>query len=419
MTAEILCVGTEILLGNILNTNTKFLAEKCAEWGLSLFYQGVVGDNEERLLKAVTDALSRSDVLITSGGLGPTKDDITKETICRVLGLEMEMDEDSKQAIINYFTKSGRSFPESNYKQAMMPVGGKALQNKYGTAPAVMIETNNTSAKDKFPDKVIFCLPGPPRELNPLVEEYLTPYFISKSGSTLKSVMIKLTGIGEGSAAEVIGDLIENSSNPTVAPYAKTNEVHFRVTAKAENEKEADLLLEPVVDEINKKLGRFIYSTDENEDLEDVIIKNAALKGLKIATCESCTGGLLAGRIINVSGASDAFVRGYVTYANEAKIEDVHVSPETLNTYGAVSEQCAIEMANGAMLNAGADIAVSTTGVAGPSGGSDEKPVGCVYIGIAAGNKSYAKKFVFNGNRQRVRGSAVQAALTMLWRELQ
>ena len=418
MTVEILCVGTEILLGNIVNTNAKYLAEKCAQWGLSLYYQTVVGDNEERLKEAIETALNRSDVLITSGGLGPTNDDITKEMVAEALGLDLEMDERSKQLIEEYFARNNRSFPDNNYKQALIPEGGEALENKNGTAPAIMIETDKTKAKDKFPNKTVFCLPGPPRELHPMVDEYLVPYFKKKSNATIASKMVKLIGIGEGSAAEIIDDILRGSVNPTVAPYAKTNEVHLRITAKAENKEKADALIEPVFKEIDNRLGKFIYSTDEDETLEDVVIKKAKEKNLKITTCESCTGGLLSGTLVNVSGASDCFDYGFVTYANEAKENLVGVSKEILEKHGAVSEECAISMAKGALEKASADIAVSTTGIAGPTGGTKEKPVGLVYIGVATKDNAFAKRYVFNGNRKKVRDVAVVTALRMLLKEI-
>lgn len=419
MTAEILCIGTELLLGNILNTNAKYLSEECAKLGLSVYRQTVVGDNYERAEEAFLNSLKNSDVVITTGGLGPTSDDISKEAVTEALGLDSVFDKESYENIVSYFKKMGRNkFPDINNKQAYIPVGAKALSNKNGTAPAVLIETNNTIAKEKYPNKIIILLPGPPRELIPIFEEHVVPFFKNKSKETIHSVMVKLAGIGESKATTEISDLIRYSENPTVAPYAKTNEVHLRVTAKAQSLEEAEKIIEPVLDEINKKLGKYIYTTDENMTLEDVVVRSAVSKKMKIAVAESCTGGLLSGRIINSAGASECFMQGFVTYSNEAKHETLCIDSDILEKYGAVSEECAIAMAKNAAIKANADIAVSTTGIAGPSGGSDEKPMGLVYVGIYNRGKTGVKKFVFNGNRSVVRENAAACALNLLRLEI-
>lgn len=419
MTAEILCIGTELLLGNILNTNAKYLSEECAKLGLSVYRQTVVGDNYERAEEAFLNSLKNSDVVITTGGLGPTSDDISKEAVTEALGLDSVFDKESYENIVSYFKKMGRNkFPDINNKQAYIPVGAKALSNKNGTAPAVLIETNNTKAKEKYPNRIIILLPGPPRELIPIFEEHVVPFFKNKSNETIHSVMVKLAGIGESKATTEISDLIRYSENPTVAPYAKTNEVHLRVTAKAQSLEEAEKIIEPVLDEINKKLGKYIYTTDENMTLEDVVVRTAVSKKIKIAVAESCTGGLLSGRIINSAGASECFMQGFVTYSNEAKHETLCIDSDILEKYGAVSGECAIAMAKNAAIKANADIAVSTTGIAGPSGGSDEKPVGLVYVGIYNRGKTGVKKFVFNGNRSVVRENAAACALNLLRLEI-
>ena len=419
MTAEILCIGTELLLGNILNTNAKYLSEECAKLGLSVYRQTVVGDNYERAEEAFLNSLKNSDVVITTGGLGPTSDDISKEAVTEALGLDSVFDKESYENIVSYFKKMGRNkFPDINNKQAYIPVGAKALSNKNGTAPAVLIETNNTKAKEKYPNRIIILLPGPPRELIPIFEEHVVPFFKNKSKETIHSVMVKLAGIGESKATTEISDLIRYSENPTVAPYAKTNEVHLRVTAKAQSLEEAEKIIEPVLDEINKKLGKYIYTTDENMTLEDVVVRTAVSKKIKIAVAESCTGGLLSGRIINSAGASECFMQGFVTYSNEAKHETLCIDSDILEKYGAVSEECAIAMAKNAAIKANADIAVSTTGIAGPSGGSDEKPVGLVYVGIYNRGKTGVEKFVFNGNRSVVRENAAACALNLLRLEI-
>lgn len=415
MTAEILCIGTELLLGNILNTNAKYLSEECAKLGLSVYRQSVVGDNFERCSEAFLESLERSDVVITTGGLGPTSDDISKEAVTEALELESVFDEESYNNMVSYFKKMGRkSFPDINNKQAYVPKGARALLNKNGTAPAVLIETNNTSAAKKYPNKIIILLPGPPRELIPIFEEYVEPFFKQMNSEAIYSVMVKLAGIGESKATEEINDLIRYSKNPTVAPYAKTNEVHLRVTARANDSKEADEIMQPALDEIYEKLGKYIYTTDEKTTLEDAVVRESVKRNLKIAAAESCTGGFLSGRIINAAGASECFVEGFVTYSNEAKHENLGVENNILNNFGAVSEECAAAMAKNAALKAKADIAVSTTGIAGPSGGNKEKPVGLVYIGIYNRGKTSVKKFVFNGNRSVIRENAAACALNLL-----
>lgn len=265
MKVEILCVGTEILLGNIVNTNSAYLSKRCADLGLTMFYQGVVGDNETRLEEAIKEALKRSDVLILSGGLGPTNDDITKEITAKALNLELVFDQESFDNMDTMLKLLGhKDYPMINKKQAYIPEGAIALKNNNGTAPGILIKTNDTKAKDKYPDKIIALLPGPPMELKPMFETYLVPFFKEISSEVIYSKMLKMIDIGEGSAAQQIQDILINSKNPTVAPYAKTNEVHFRITAKAKNEEEAKALIKPVYEQIKEKLGQYIYSEDED-----------------------------------------------------------------------------------------------------------------------------------------------------------
>ncbi|MBR3004600.1 MAG: CinA family nicotinamide mononucleotide deamidase-related protein, partial [Lachnospiraceae bacterium] len=255
MNVELICVGTELLLGNILNTNAKYISEKCAELGLSMFYQTVVGDNPDRLKDCILTALGRSDCIITSGGLGPTNDDLTKEIITEALGLKLVEDKETVDRLYYFFNKisrPGHSMTPNNLKQAMVPEGCTVLTNKNGTAPGILIEKDG---------KTVIMLPGPPRELVPLFEEYCIPYFLKKSDETIYSVMVKLVGIGESEAAARIDDILNNSTNPTVAPYAKTAEVHLRITAKAHDEEQAKAMIEPVFERIKDVLGPYIYST--------------------------------------------------------------------------------------------------------------------------------------------------------------
>ncbi len=418
MTVEIICIGTEILLGNIVNTNACYLSKRCADMGLSMFYQTVVGDNPERLKEAVITGLERSDVIITSGGLGPTNDDISKEIVAEALGLPLHEDKESLENMKKLFLLLCKPMAKINYKQALIPDGAHALLNNNGTAPGIFIDTDETGAKDAFPGRYIFQLPGPPKELIPMVEDYLVPFFKEKNPVVIYSEMVKLAGIGESDAASKISGMLINSTNPTVAPYAKMNEVHLRITAKADSIGNAKEMVAPVYGQIEKVLGEYIYTRDEAENLEDAIVKMAAEKKVAVATAESLTGGLLGARIVNVSGASEIYNEGYITYSNEAKSRILGVSSSTLKNFGAVSPECAKEMALGALANSHADIAVSTTGIAGPTGGTEEKPVGLVYIAIAYKGEAECHKYNFTGDRDAVRSYTAAKALNLLWKKL-
>jgi len=404
MTAEIICVGTELLLGNIVNTNAAYLAEKCAYWGLSSYYQVVVGDNEGRLLETINTAKDRSDVIFLVGGLGPTEDDLTKETAAKAFSKELVEDEKAKANIMNILESRGYTVTENNFKQALVPEGAIILYNDNGTAPGIIMEENG---------KVCIMLPGPPNEFIPMVETLVEPYFLKKDRGAIYSRVVKLVGVGESLLAEQITDLIE-MTNPTVATYAKTGEVHVRVTASADTEEEAKKLVKPVVKELKNRYPANVYSTRANETLEEAIVSLLSKNGLTLTTAESCTGGLLSATIVNVAGASDVFRGGYITYSNKLKRNVIGVKKSTIEKYGAVSEETAYEMAKGAQEEAKADVAVSVTGIAGPGGGTYDKPVGLVYIGCAVGKKVTVKKFNFNGNRNKVRESSVAAALAMI-----
>jgi len=405
MVVEIICVGTEILMGNIVNTNAAYLAAKCAGLGLSCYYQSVVGDNEGRLYEAVKIAYDRSDVVILSGGLGPTQDDLTKETAAKVLNKELYMHEPSKEAIIRILSRRGLTITENNWKQAMVPEGCIVVENPNGTAPGIIMEENNTH---------IILLPGPPGELIPMFEDSIVPYLKKLTPDVLYSDMVKLCGVGESMAEDRIKDLIDAQSNPTIATYAKTGEVHMRVTAKAKSEEEAKQIVKPVVDELFNRFGDAIFTTKEEVTLEESIVNLMKEKNLTLGVAESCSGGMLSARLISVSGVSDVYKAGLVTYSNEAKQELIHVSGDTLNRFGAVSEETAREMADGTLKTIGCDYAVAITGIAGPDGGTKEKPVGLVYIACGCKDNIIVKKCQFSGNREKVRQSATATALTML-----
>ena len=369
MTAELISVGTEILLGNIVNTNAAYLSEKMAGLGITVYFETTVGDNEERLAIALNSALSRSDMVILSGGLGPTADDITKETAAKVLGLSLYEDADVKAAIEGYFEKRMiANITDNNWKQALVPEGAEILFNPNGTAPGLIL-------KSKDGEKTVILLPGPPGELKPLFEEQVIPYLEKMTDCVIYSQTIKTFGLGESMLEDAIKDLMATQTNPTIAPYAKTGEVHLRITAKAADRQEAKKLIQPVCDEIRKRFDKNIYSMNEDETLEENIVKLLKHHNLKLVTAESCTGGLLAGRIVGVSGVSDVFGRGFITYSNKAKRKLLDVNKDTLKEYGAVSKQTAREMAIGAAIAGHADVAVSVTGIAGPDGGTEEKPV--------------------------------------------
>ncbi len=410
MITELISVGTEILLGNIVNTNSAYLSEKCALLGLSVYYQDVVGDNEGRMRDVIRTALDRSDVVILTGGLGPTEDDITKEVTADLMGMPLKEDSHSRKLIDKYLKEYEKNNPQrritkNNYKQAMVPDGAIVLDNHNGTAPGLILEKKGKTA---------ILLPGPPNELKPMFEEYVVPYLQKNQPEIIVSQMVKISGIGESQVAEEIQDLIESQTNPTIAPYAKTGEVHLRVTASAENEKACRKLIKPVVKELKKRFGENVFATDESKTLEEAVINLLKEKDLKLSLAESLTGGMIAQRIVNVSGASEVFGYGFVTYSNKAKHKCLGVKKRTLKEQGAVSAKCAREMAKGACKASGADISISVTGLAGPGGGTKETPVGTVFMGCCYKGKAIVKEFHFTGNRMRIREQTTAHALAML-----
>ena len=412
MVVELISVGTEILLGNIVNTNATYLAEKCALLGCSLYHQTVVGDNEERMEEAIRQAIERADIVILTGGLGPTKDDLTKEVTAKVFGRKLYMDEHSRARIRDYFEKiKSKKVTENNWKQALVPEGAIVIDNLNGTAPGLILE-------DKERGKAAILIPGPPNEMKPMFEHDIAPYLNKKQPEGIYSHMVKVCGIGESRAETMVADLMDAQTNPTLAPYAKTGEVHFRVTARACSEEAAEQLMEPMIEEMKKRFGDAVYTTEENVTLEESVIRLLEEKKMTVTTAESCTGGKLSGRLLNVSGASGVYNEGYITYANASKEKILGVKHETLETYGAVSEQTAAEMALGAAKVAGADAALSVTGIAGPGGGTAEKPVGLVYIGCAVNGEVTVREYRFTGNREKNRDYAVARAITLLREEL-
>lgn len=406
MTVELVCVGTEILLGNIVNTNAAYLAEQCAMLGLSCYHQSVVGDNEQRMEETIRRAVSRSDIVILSGGLGPTKDDLTKEVTARVFDMELLEDPHTRARIQEYFDQNHRGqITENNWKQAQVPEGAMVIDNYNGTAPGLILQKDGKTA---------ILLPGPPNELKPMFERDIRPFLNRLEPEGIYSKMVKICGFGESKVESMITDILESQTNPTIAPYAKTGEVHLRITAKAINEETAVEMMEPMMEELYRRFGSQIFTTEEAVTLEETIVELLKEKGKTVTTAESCTGGLVAGRLLNVPGASSVYMEGYITYSNEAKEKLLGVSHATLEQYGAVNKETACEMAEGAAKAAGADLAISVTGIAGPDGGTKEKPVGLVYVGCYADGEARAYEFHFTGNRAKNRESTVAKALTIL-----
>ena len=369
---ELISVGTEILLGDILNTDAQYLSIELAKLGISVIHQSTVGDNRERLLAQLDEAAKRSDIIILSGGLGPTPDDLTKEVCCEFFGKEMFLHEPTVEKIKEYFRSKGIEMAQNNLKQAMLPKDCVIFPNDNGTAPGMAIEKDGVH---------ILVLPGPPRELKPMFQNCAVPYLMQFSDRIIVSHNIRTFGIGESSMAERVNDLFD-AQNPTVAPYAKDGEALLRVTAMAKIKEDAESLCEPIIEEIKKRLDAYVYGVDYN-CIEEAVVGMLKEHHLKVATAESCTGGLIAKRITDVPGASEVFECGIISYANGIKHKVLGVSEDDLNKYGAVSEPVAKQMAQGALKVSGADIAVSVTGIAGPDSDLTDKPVGLVYIGLA------------------------------------
>jgi len=412
--AEILCIGTELLLGDIVNTNAAYLSQKLASLGIGVYRQTVVGDNVERLKLALGEALSRADLVITSGGLGPTYDDLTKETVAEYFGRAMHTDESVLAEIERYFKNRygdiGR-MTDNNRKQALVPDGSTVLKNPNGTAPGVAIEGEG--------GKTVIMLPGPPREFEPMVDNEVLPYLAARRGEVFFSRNIHIMGMGESAVENELRELMEHSANPTVAPYAKDGECRLRITARAADEASAAAMCDKVVEEIfQTAVGEHIYGVDVGK-IEMALVAALADKGLTLSTAESCTGGLIAKRITDVAGSSAVFFGGVVTYTNEMKELLLGVKHETLSAHTAVSEQVAAEMAEGMRARLGTDIGISTTGYAGPSpSGDEDNPVGTVYVGISSEKGTEVTRFSFSGMRSRdyIRTLAAGRALLLALR---
>ena len=411
MRAELISTGTELLLGQIVNTNAQFIGQRLAKLGIDVFFQTTVGDNATRLREVVKTAMGRADLIIVTGGLGPTSDDLTRETIAGLLGTELVMDEASLAHIRGFFEIRGRIMPQINTKQALNLSGAATIPNRIGTAPGSIVE---------YEGKSIVILPGPPVEMRPMFVETVEEYLRRKTGTdkaVIVSRVIKILGMGESMVEERISDLVDKQVNPTIAFLAPKGEAYIRLTAKANSDDAAGEIISGVEAEIRKRLGDYIYGTDD-DTLEGVVAGLLNKYGLTVATAESCTGGLIASRLTEIPGVSENFVCGFITYSNDAKINMLGVSRDTLEKYGAVSEQTALEMAVRAREAGGTDVAVSVTGIAGPGGGTPEKPVGQVYIALAGEDNAFAVKNLFTGDREVIRWQSANVALNILRRYL-
>ncbi|QYK52753.1 MAG: competence/damage-inducible protein A [Fimbriimonadaceae bacterium] len=407
MRAEVISVGTELLLGQTVDTNSAYIGTFLAELGVDHTHQQTVGDNFGRLVSALELALSRADIVITIGGLGPTQDDLTRDGIAAVLNDQLIRDEAIVEHLKNEYGRRGLKLVESQYRQADRPAGGQPIPNLNGTAPGLICTKES---------KYVIALPGPPREFIPMLEGQVREFILSLNpGPQLFSRTLRVAGIGEGTLCEILADLMEGTET-TLSPYAKTGEVHLRASTKAASQKEADIRIDIVEQEVRSRIGDKLYAVG-NESLEEWIVKELTKRKETVATAESCTGGLLAARITSVSGASKVIGSSFVTYSAEAKQELVGVKPESIAQFGTVSSEVAEELAIGARLQARATYGIGITGVAG-SEPLDEppapKPSGLVYIGISTPAQTQVHTLHYRGSRELIRERAVVAALIEL-----
>jgi len=398
--AEIIAVGSELLLGQIVNTNARFISQQLAELGINVYFHTVVGDNPDRLLSAIHTAEKRANIIIFTGGLGPTKDDLTKETIAQHLAKNLVFDQHALESIELYFARTNRVMTENNRKQALVLEGSNILPNDHGMAPGMVLETNG---------KTYMLLPGPPKEMEPMFHQYGCKVLVSKDAENEKIVsrVLRFFGIGEAALETEIIDIIDAQSNPTIAPLAGDGEVTLRLTAKHVDEGVAESMLDEVEKAISQRVGQYIYGYDDTSLLAE-LTKVLKERSLTVTAAESLTGGLFQKEITSIAGASSVFKGGVVCYSNEVKHKLLQVKQETLENDGAVSEQCAIELAENTALLLGADIGISFTGVAGPDE-LEGKPVGTVYIGVAIkGRPTVVEKLALGGTREAIRNRAVK-----------
>ncbi len=406
MICEILSVGTELLMGQVANTDAQYISRRLSELGVKVFRHTTVGDNPERVKEALKTALSRSDLVITTGGLGPTEDDLTKEMVAEYFGLPMELHQPSMDALVDRMKRihPDRELTPNNLKQAYFPKGSIVMPNRRGTAPGCIVEQDG---------KAVAVLPGPPRELKDMFEQQLEHYLLKRRELNLTSRFFRIFGVGESNVENILLDLF-HSENPTLALYCGAGEVTARLTASGAPGTDLAPLLDPVEAEIRKRLGNAVYAEGRDQTMECTVLGLLIERGETIALAESCTGGKLAAMLTDCPGASGALAEGFVTYSNEAKMRSLGVEEGVLRACGAVSEECARQMAEGARKAAKATWALSVTGIAGPDGGTAEKPVGTVFIGLAGPGETVARRFQFLGDRSWIRTLSCQNALDML-----
>jgi len=410
MNAEILCIGSELLHGDIVNTNARYISKKLAEIAIDVHYQTVVGDNTDRIKKAFGICFSRADIVICTGGLGPTQDDITKEALAEYFGVEMVYDEESYQHVKNMYMHFRRDFPQNNMRQTYFPKGSIILNNKNGTANACIYRGKDSEGNYK----IGILLPGPPKEMEPLMDSEVMPYLKQFSSWVVYGEKLVVTNIGESAAEEMVLDIIKKQTNPTIATFASAGKVIFRITAKAESKEKCIELIKPVQEELIKRFGKENAYLVESGNVEDKVAELLLENNLTISIAESLTGGLVSSKLISYPGISSSYLQGFITYSNKSKINTLNVKKETIEKYGAVSEETAKEMAYGAANISGSDIGVSTTGIAGPDGGSKEKPVGLVYVCVYYDGKYEVKEIHATGARDTVRERSAVAALDLV-----
>ncbi len=410
MRCEIIGVGTELLMGQTTNTNARDIARELSALGVGVYYQTVVGDNAERLETVFKQALDRTDLVILTGGLGPTEDDLTRETVSRALNLPLEKDESWERHLEDFFRKRQRSMSEINRRQAMVPRGAELLPNDRGTAPGIYLEAWG---------KVVVLLPGPPGELLPMFRSQVVPRLqarLQAAGdlAVLRSRTLRVIGMGESALVSELQEILACQSNPTIAPLAKGAEVHLRITAHALTPPEAENLIARTAAVIKAVLGDAVYGEDD-EDLEAAVAQKLWAEKLTLALAESCSGGYLSHRLTNVPGSSLFFKAGLVTYSNEAKEHILGVDPRLLQRHGAVSQEVARAMAQRARRVCKTDLGLSITGIAGPKGGTPEKPVGLTYIALDTDSGVFCRRYEFWGSRLDIKERASQTALFLLW----
>lgn len=405
MKTAILSVGTELLFGQITNTNTVYLSQQLNMMGFDVMYHYTVGDNPERVAEMIELAFKDCDIVLTTGGLGPTQDDLTKEVACKVMGDELVMKDDVLEELIAMFKKNNRIMTDNNRKQAEMPSRAVVFRNDAGTAPGFALEKDG---------KYIICMPGPPREMTRMFEKTVKPFLQGMSNQVIHYKMVRTFGIGESQLETELLGIIDGQTDPTIATYAKEGESSVRIASKRDTLKEAEEAVNEMLARVEECIGQYIYSTDD-EELVEVVCKKLIDKGLTLSSAESCTGGMFAASVTNVAGVSACFDRGIVTYSNQAKMDELGVSAETLEKHGAVSAQTAMEMAEGLAKVSGSDVCVSVTGIAGPGGGTEEKPVGLVYLGLCYnGEVSYKELRLRNMGRKWIRQVSVLNMLDLI-----